>query len=107
MWDLAEDKNSVELIESFLVANTPIALVCRAPGALRPLKTRDGKPLVQGKKVTGFAKGEEAIRSAVRAGMRIFICESREDYESWRNHRDHAAPLVSRAANGAAIGVRN
>ena len=59
MWDLAEDKNSVELIESFLVANTPIALVCRAPGALRPLKTRDGKPLVQGKKVTGFTDGEE------------------------------------------------
>ena len=59
MWDLAEDKNSVKLIESFLAANKPIALVCHAPGVLRHLKTADGKPLVQGKKVTGFTDGEE------------------------------------------------
>jgi len=59
MWDLAEDKNSVKLIESFLAANKPIALVCHAPGVLRHVKTPDGKPLVQGKKVTGFTDGEE------------------------------------------------
>jgi len=59
MWDLAEDKNSVKLIESFLAASKPIALVCHAPGVLRHLKTADGKPLVQGKKVTGFTDGEE------------------------------------------------
>ena len=58
MWDLAEDKNSVKLIESFLAAGKPIALVCHAPGALRHVKTRDGKSLVQGKKVTGFTDGE-------------------------------------------------
>jgi len=54
MWDLAEDKNSIKLIESFLAADKPIALVCHAPGALRHVKTPDGKPLVQGKNVTGF-----------------------------------------------------
>jgi putative intracellular protease/amidase len=54
MWDLAEDKNSVRLIESFLAAGKPIALVCHSPGVLRHVKTPDGKPLVQGKKVTGF-----------------------------------------------------
>src|SRR5215468_8510299 len=59
MWDLAEDKNSIKLIESFLAAGKPIALVCHAPGALRHVKTPDGKPLVQGKKVTGFTDGEE------------------------------------------------
>jgi putative intracellular protease/amidase len=59
MWDLAEDKNSVKLIESFLAAGKPIALVCHAPGALRHVKTPHGKPLVQGKKVTGFTDGEE------------------------------------------------
>jgi putative intracellular protease/amidase len=59
MWDLAEDKKSVKLIESFLAAGKPIALVCHAPGALRHVKTPDGKPLVQGKKVTGFTDGEE------------------------------------------------
>src|SRR5262249_15591939 len=59
MWDLAEDKNSIKLIESFLAAGKPIALVCHAPKVLRHVKTPDGKPLVQGKDVTGFTNGEE------------------------------------------------
>jgi putative intracellular protease/amidase len=59
MWDLAEDKNSAKLIESFLAAGKPIALVCHGPGALRHVKTPDGKSLVQGKTVTGFTDGEE------------------------------------------------
>jgi putative intracellular protease/amidase len=60
MWDLAEDPNSVMLIESFLAAGKPVALVCHAPGVLRHVKTTAGKPLVEGKKVTGFTDGEEA-----------------------------------------------
>lgn len=60
LWDLAEDQNSVKLIQSFLEAGKPIALVCHAPAALRHAKTPDGKPLVEGKKVTGFANTEEA-----------------------------------------------
>jgi putative intracellular protease/amidase len=59
MWDLAEDPNSVKLIESFLAANKVIALVCHAPGALRHVKNPDGTPLVKGKRVTGFTDGEE------------------------------------------------
>ena len=59
MWDLAEDKNSVALIQSFLAAGKPTALVCHAPVALRHAKTPDGKPLVEGKKVTGFTNTEE------------------------------------------------
>lgn len=59
MWDLAEDKNSVALIQSFLTAGKPIALVCHAPVALRHAKTPDGRPLVEGKKVTGFTNTEE------------------------------------------------
>lgn len=60
MWDLTEDRNSVQLIQSFLEAGKPIALVCHAPAALRHAHTPDGKPLVEGKKVTGFANTEEA-----------------------------------------------
>jgi putative intracellular protease/amidase len=59
MWDLAEDPNSVALIESFLAAGKPVALVCHAPGVLRHVKTQAGKPLVEGKNVTGFTNGEE------------------------------------------------
>jgi putative intracellular protease/amidase len=59
MWDLAEDRNSVKLIESFLAAGKPVALVCHAPGALRHVKTPAGQPIVQGKRVTGFTDTEE------------------------------------------------
>jgi putative intracellular protease/amidase len=59
MWDLAEDKHSITLIESFLAAGKPIAVVCHSTGALRHVKTSDGKLLVEGKEVTGFTDGEE------------------------------------------------
>ncbi|WP_144108515.1 type 1 glutamine amidotransferase domain-containing protein [Paraburkholderia sp. BCC1886] len=59
LWDLAEDRNSIELIQAFLAAGKPVALVCHAPGVLRHVQTPDGAPLVQGKQVTGFANSEE------------------------------------------------
>ncbi len=60
LWDLAEDKSSIQLIQSFLAADKPVALVCHAPGVLRHVKTPDGRPVVEGKKVTGFTNTEEA-----------------------------------------------
>jgi len=60
LWDLAEDPKSVSLIETMLAAGKPVAAVCHAPGVLRHAKTADGKPLVQGRQVTGFSNAEEA-----------------------------------------------
>jgi putative intracellular protease/amidase len=60
LWDLAEDANSIALIESFIAAGKPVALVCHAPGVLRHVKQPDGSPLVEGKQVTGFTNTEEA-----------------------------------------------
>jgi putative intracellular protease/amidase len=60
LWDLAEDAKSVSLIETMLAAGKPVAAVCHAPGVLRHAKTADGKPLVQGRQVTGFSNTEEA-----------------------------------------------
>jgi putative intracellular protease/amidase len=59
LWDLAEDPNSIALIEAFLAAEKPVALVCHAPGVLRHVKTPAGRPLVEGKQVTGFTNSEE------------------------------------------------
>ena len=59
MWDLAEDKNSIRLLESFLAAGKTFAVVCHSTGALRHVMTPDGKPFVEGKTVTGFTNGEE------------------------------------------------
>ena len=60
MWDLAESKDSAGLLESFIAASKPIALVCHAPAALRHVKTPDGRLLIEGKKVAGFTNSEEA-----------------------------------------------
>jgi len=60
LWDLAEDAKSVALIETMLAAGKPVSAVCHAPGVLRHAKTADGKPLVQGRQVTGFSNAEEA-----------------------------------------------
>jgi putative intracellular protease/amidase len=59
IWDLAEDRDSIRLIESFLAAGKTFALVCHSSGALRHVRTPDGRPLVEGKTVTGFTNGEE------------------------------------------------
>ncbi|WP_081988236.1 type 1 glutamine amidotransferase domain-containing protein [Psychroserpens jangbogonensis] len=59
LWDLAEDKNSIALIEDFYQNNKPVAAVCHAPAIFKHTKNADGTSLVHGKKVTGFTNGEE------------------------------------------------
>ena len=59
LWDLAEDRRSIALIEGFIAADKPVALVCHAPGVLRHVKAPDGGPLVEGRRVTGFTNSEE------------------------------------------------
>jgi putative intracellular protease/amidase len=61
LWDLAEDKHSIALIEAAHAAAKPVALVCHAPGALKNVKSPDGSPLVKGKRVTGFSDTEEEV----------------------------------------------
>ncbi len=59
LWDLAEDKNSIALIEDFYKNNKPVAAVCHAPAVFKNTKDINGAPLVKGKKVTGFSNSEE------------------------------------------------
>ena len=61
LWDLAEDKNSIALIENFYKNNKIVAAVCHAPAIFKHTKNIDGTPLVQGKKVTGFSNAEEEV----------------------------------------------
>jgi putative intracellular protease/amidase len=58
LWDLAEDKKSIALIEAFYTNKKPVAFVCHSPGALKNVKV-NGEYLVKGKKVTGFSNTEE------------------------------------------------
>jgi putative intracellular protease/amidase len=60
LWDLAEDKDSIALIEAMYAQGKPVAAVCHAPGVLRHARSAVGTPLVQHKSVTGFSNTEEA-----------------------------------------------
>jgi putative intracellular protease/amidase len=58
MWDLVDNPYSIALIESFYNSGKPVAAVCHAPAVLHRV-TYNGAPIVQGKRVTGFANTEE------------------------------------------------
>ena len=60
LWDLAEDRDALALIERLHAAGRPVAAVCHGPAVLRRAKGADGAPLVKGKSVTGFSNTEEA-----------------------------------------------
>ena len=60
LWDLAEDRDSVGLIETFTARDLPVGAVWRAPGVFKHTKNADGQSLVSGKTVTGFTNTEEA-----------------------------------------------
>jgi len=60
LWDLVEDKHSINLIEIMFALGKPVAAVCHAPAVLLRARKVDGSPLVQGKAVTGFSNSEEA-----------------------------------------------
>ncbi|WP_452599951.1 type 1 glutamine amidotransferase domain-containing protein [Pontimicrobium sp. MEBiC01747] len=59
LWDLAEDKNSITLIEAFYANNKPVSAVCHAPAVFKHTKNADSTPLVKDKNVTGFTNTEE------------------------------------------------
>jgi putative intracellular protease/amidase len=59
LWDLAEDGDSMALIETFSASDRPVGAVCHAPAIFKHPKNADGKPRVSGKKVTGFTNTEE------------------------------------------------
>jgi len=60
LWDLAEDPNSINLIDAIYAAGKIVAAVCHGPAVFRHTKAPDGSPLVKGKSVTGFSNAEEA-----------------------------------------------
>ena len=59
LWDLAEDPQSIALIEAMWAASKPVVAVCHAPGVLRDAKLPDGSSLLKGRHVTGYSNSEE------------------------------------------------
>ncbi|WP_278486606.1 type 1 glutamine amidotransferase domain-containing protein [Achromobacter insolitus] len=111
LWDLAEDPKSVALIETMLAAGKPVAAVCHAPGVLRHAMTADGKPLVQGRQVTGFSNAEEA--AVQLSGVVPFLVEDEltrlgGQYTSgpdWQPHVVSDGLLVTGQNPASSVGV--
>ncbi|MDZ4793274.1 MAG: type 1 glutamine amidotransferase domain-containing protein [Bacteroidota bacterium] len=59
LWDLTNDKDSIDLIENFWDDKKPVAAVCHAPSVLLHVMDEEDIPLLKGKKVTGFTNTEE------------------------------------------------
>ena len=60
LWDLAEDKDSQRLIETFMADNRPLAAVCHAPAIFKHTKGADAMSVISGRRITGFSNTEEA-----------------------------------------------
>ncbi|RSK44291.1 type 1 glutamine amidotransferase domain-containing protein [Hymenobacter perfusus] len=98
LWDLAEDKKSIELIETMYAAGKPVAAVCHAPGVLRHVKAANGEPLVRGKSVAGFTNTEEEavqLTNVVPFLVEDMLKENGGDYSKGADW----APYVTQAGN--------
>lgn len=74
LWDLAEDADSIRLIEQAFSAGKPVAAVCHGPAVFRHTRGALGEPLVKDKRVTGFSNEEE-----VAVGLADVVPFSLED----------------------------
>jgi putative intracellular protease/amidase len=61
MFDLAVDPKLKALIADFWRAGKPVGAVCHGPASLLDVKLDDGSTLLQGRRVTGFTRGEDAV----------------------------------------------
>lgn len=59
LWDLANDIQSIALIEKTIASGKPVGAVCHGPAALMRAKMPNDSPLVAGLAVTGFTNSEE------------------------------------------------
>ncbi|MFW5825645.1 MAG: type 1 glutamine amidotransferase domain-containing protein [Marinobacter sp.] len=59
LWDLAENPDSIRLLEEANKAGKVIGAVCHAPGVFRRPESPNGDYFVRGRAVTGFSNSEE------------------------------------------------
>jgi putative intracellular protease/amidase len=101
MWDLPESKVLAEWLLKYDTEKKIIAAVCHGPAGLVGAKRADGKPLVAGRKVTGFTNAEE---NAVGLSAVVpFMLESRlrelggvfESGGDWQAHAVQDGMLIT------------
>jgi putative intracellular protease/amidase len=92
VFDLTANAHSIALIEAMHRAGKPIAAVCHGVAVLRQVRTDNGRPLVEGRAVTGFSNNEEQAAHGV--GVVPFLVEDEmrrlgatySSAENWHSH---------------------
>ena len=59
MWDLPQSEALARLVGSMYDQGRIVAAVCHGPAGLVSAKRADGRPVVDGRKVSGFTNSEE------------------------------------------------
>ena len=59
MWDLPESEALARLVGSMFDQGKIVAAVCHGPAGLVAARRRDGRPIVEGRRVNGFTNSEE------------------------------------------------
>lgn len=101
LWDLADNEDSLRLIETLYAQGKPVAAVCHGTAALRDARGPFGLPLVRGKAVTGFSDSEEraaGLADAVPFLVEDMLKETGGEYSSaadWQPHIVTADNLIT------------
>lgn len=74
MWDFADNYEFAKISAEIYDRGGVVAAVCHGPSALINVKLKDGKYLIQDKKVTGFSNAEE--QAAGLTQVMPFLLES-------------------------------
>ncbi|WP_130802811.1 type 1 glutamine amidotransferase domain-containing protein [Acinetobacter ihumii] len=61
MWDFPNNEGLKRIAEQIYQQGGIVSAVCHGVGGLLPLQTQEGKPLISGRTVTGFANIEESL----------------------------------------------
>lgn len=96
LWDLTENGDVKRLIEGFLAAERPVGAVCHAPTVLLQARTPDGDPLVKGRRVTGFANGEEEAVGLAAVVPHLLEDALKAQGADYQRSRDDFAPFQLR-----------
>jgi putative intracellular protease/amidase len=75
MWDMPENATLARVVGSLFDAGKIVSAVCHGPAGLVSAKRRDGRPLVDGKRVNSFTNSEE--KAVGLDGVVPFLLETR------------------------------
>lgn len=92
MFDLPDNKDVQRVVRGLYEGGSVVAAVCHGPAALVNVALRDGKPLVQGRRLTAFTDSEE--RAVALDGLMPFLLEDRlrargAEFEAAGDWQDH------------------